>query len=165
VRAALQLNQALLPDQVRVLGADHPDTLTTRNNIADWTGQCGEAARGAAALPGAAARSGARARRRSSGHAHDPQQHRRLDRRVRRGAPALQLFQAVLPDQVRVLGADHPDTLTTRNNIAGWTGACGEARAALQLFQALLPDQVRVLGADHPNTLNTLDWIRSLTPD
>ena len=63
------------------------------------------------------------------------------------------------------LGADHSDKLTTRSNIAHWTGQCGEARAALQLFQALLPDQVRVLGADHPDTLNTLDWIRSLTPD
>jgi hypothetical protein len=28
---------------------------------------------------------------------------------------ALRLFQALLPDRVRVLGADHPDTLTTNN--------------------------------------------------
>jgi hypothetical protein len=30
---------ALLPDRERVLGSDHPDTLTTRNNIAGWTAQ------------------------------------------------------------------------------------------------------------------------------
>ena len=29
----------LLPDLVRVLGPDHPYTLTTRNNIAYWTEQ------------------------------------------------------------------------------------------------------------------------------
>ena len=34
---ALRLSQELLPDRVRVLGPDHPDTLTTRSNIADWT--------------------------------------------------------------------------------------------------------------------------------
>jgi hypothetical protein len=74
----------------------------------------------------------------------------------------LRLFEALLPDQGRVLGADHPDTLRTRNNIAGWTGQCGEAREALRLFEALLPDQERVLGADHPETLRTREWIRYL---
>jgi hypothetical protein len=42
------------------------------------------------------------------------------------------LFQALLPDQTRVLGADHPHTLTTRNNIAAGTGQCGDAREALR---------------------------------
>lgn len=31
--------RALLADRERVLGPDHPHTLTTRNNIAYWTGQ------------------------------------------------------------------------------------------------------------------------------
>jgi hypothetical protein len=53
------------------------------------------------------------------------------------------------------LGPDHPGTLTTRNNIAAWTGDCGDAREALRLFSELLPDQERVLGADHPDTLRT----------
>jgi len=35
---------------------------------------------------------------------------------------ALRLFVALLPDRERVLGADHPDTLTTRSNVAFWTG-------------------------------------------
>jgi Tetratricopeptide repeat len=61
-----------------------------------------------------------------------------------------------------VLGADHPDTLTTRNNIADWTGRTGDARGALALFQALLPDLERVLGADHPNTLTTQAWVNEL---
>jgi hypothetical protein len=33
---ALRLSRELLPDQERVLGPDHPDTLTTRGNIAYW---------------------------------------------------------------------------------------------------------------------------------
>ncbi|MGC1720598.1 MAG: NACHT domain-containing protein, partial [Isosphaeraceae bacterium] len=51
------------------------------------------------------------------------------------------------------LGPGHPDTLTTRHNIASWTGEVGEAREALRLYRELLPDQERVLGRDHPNTL------------
>jgi hypothetical protein len=35
--AALRLSQDLLPDLVRVLGPDHPYTLTTRDYIAHWT--------------------------------------------------------------------------------------------------------------------------------
>ena len=54
-----------------------------------------------------------------------------------------------------MLGRDHPDTLTTRNNIAAWTGEVGDAREALRLFTELLPDMERVLGRDHPNTLQT----------
>jgi hypothetical protein len=31
--------ERLLADQTRVLGPDHPDTLTTRNNLDYWHGQ------------------------------------------------------------------------------------------------------------------------------
>jgi hypothetical protein len=54
-----------------------------------------------------------------------------------------------------VLGPDHPDTLTTRNNIAQLTGQSGDPAAALHLSQDLLPDLVRVLGPEHPHTLTT----------
>jgi hypothetical protein len=60
-------------------------------------------------------------------------------------------------------GADHSNTLTTRSNIASWTGRCGDAREALQLFQALLPDRTRVLGADDPDTLTTHSNVASWT--
>ena len=72
---------------------------------------------------------------------------------------ALRLFAELLPDRERVLGRDHPVTLSIRNNIASWTGEAGDSREALRLFTELLPDQERVLGRDHPDTLNTLMWI------
>jgi Tetratricopeptide repeat len=62
----------------------------------------------------------------------------------------------------RVLGLDHPDVLTTRNNIAYWAGEAGDARRALELFKELLPDQERVLRPDHPDVLRTQNWIRHL---
>jgi len=76
---------------------------------------------------------------------------------------AIGLFEMLLADQIRVLGADHPDTLTTRNNIASWYGRAGRVDEAIGLFEVLLADQIRVLGADHPDTLATrayLDYLR-----
>ena len=51
-----------------------------------------------------------------------------------------------------MLGADHPDTLTSRNNLAGAYYAAGDLGRAIPLFEQALADCVRVLGADHPQT-------------
>jgi len=53
--------------------------------------------------------------------------------------------------------------LTTRNNVAYWTGEAGDTRGALELFTALLPDRQRVLGPDHPDVQATQAWIEQLT--
>jgi hypothetical protein len=68
---------------------------------------------------------------------------------------ALRLSSAVLSDQERVLGRDHPDTLMTRNDIARRLGETGDRSGALRLLSELLPDRERVLGPDHPDTLRT----------
>ena len=56
----------------------------------------------------------------------------------------------LLPDMERLLGSQHPRTLTTRDNVAFWTGVCGDAAQALRLFEELLPDRERVLGPRPP---------------
>lgn len=63
---------------------------------------------------------------------------------------------------MRVLGVDHPDTLSTRNSLAGRRGEAGDAAGAVTVLQELLADQVRVLGADHPNTLTIRRLIANL---
>ena len=63
----------------------------------------------------------------------------------------------------RVLGPDHPNTLTTRGNLAESTAATGGAAGALRLFLGLLPDRERVLGPDHPVILTTRAFIAALT--
>jgi hypothetical protein len=77
-------------------------------------------------------------------------------------AQALRLAEELLSDQVRVLGADHPETLVTRNSIAHWTGACGDPAQALRLYEELLPDKVRVLGPSDPEALRTHNNIAGL---
>jgi hypothetical protein len=73
-------------------------------------------------------------------------------------------YAALLSVMGRVLGAEHPDTLTTRNNLAGWTGEAGDAAGARDQFAALLSIRERVLGPDHPDTLatrtNLAGWTR-----
>lgn len=68
---------------------------------------------------------------------------------------AVQLFERLLPDYVRVLGPYHPAVLAIRNNIARWTGECGDAAGDLQKSRELLPDRTRALGPSHPSTLAT----------
>ena len=148
--AALHHGRQELPLRRRLQGDDHPDTLTTRSNIAAWTGECGDAAEALRLfqelLPD---------RVRVLGPDHPDTLTTRSNIASWTGecgdpAGALRLFRELLPDLVRVLGPDHPDTLATRNNIACWTGECGDPAGALRLFRELLPDRVRVLGPATP---------------
>ena len=68
---------------------------------------------------------------------------------------AISLLEELVADRLRVLGADHPDTLTTRNNLAGYLAEAGQLETAISLLEELVADRLRVLGADHPDTLTT----------
>ena len=61
-------------------------------------------------------------------------------------------LQRALADRVRLLGADHPRTLTSRNNLATAYDDAGELGRAIPLYEQTLADSVRVLSADHPQT-------------
>ena len=58
-------------------------------------------------------------------------------------------------------GAEHLDTLTTRGNLAYYTGQAGDAAGARDQYTALLPIRERVLGPEHyghPRQPRPLDW-------
>ncbi|MFF9010880.1 tetratricopeptide repeat protein, partial [Streptomyces goshikiensis] len=61
-----------------------------------------------------------------------------------------QAFTELLTHERRILGDDHPDTLTTRGNLATWRGEAGDPAGAAQALTELLTDALRVLGAEHP---------------
>jgi hypothetical protein len=112
---------ALLSIRERVLGPEHPDTLSTRHNLASWTGQAGDAAGArdqyAALLP---------IRERVRGPRHPDTLSTRHNLAYWTGqagdaAGARDQFAALLPIRERVLGPEHPDTLSTRHNLAYWT--------------------------------------------
>ena len=70
-------------------------------------------------------------------------------------ARSILIAEPLLADQERVLGADHPDTLATRNNLATAYWTAGRTAEAITLYEQTLADRERVLGADHPDTLKT----------
>nr|WSX78594.1 tetratricopeptide repeat protein [Streptomyces sp. NBC_00899] len=55
----------------------------------------------------------------------------------------------------RLRGADHPNTLASRNNLAYAYQSAGNLARAIELHEQNLADRLRVLGPDHPNTLTT----------
>ena len=53
------------------------------------------------------------------------------------------------------LGLCHPDTLLSRDNLAGAYREAGRLHEAIELFEQNLDDRTRILGPHHPDTLTT----------
>ena len=154
---ALAVQRQVLRAREETRGAEHPDTLAARGNLARWTGEAGDAAgardRFAALLP---------VRERVSGAEHPETLTVRGNLAYYTGAAgdaagARDQYAALLPVRERVSGAEHPETLTARDNLARWTGEAGDAAGARDRFAALLPVRERVSGAEHPDTLTARD--------
>ena len=65
---------------------------------------------------------------------------------------AILAAEPLVADCERLLGADHPDTLTSRNNLARAYRAAGRTSEAIPLLERTLDVREWLLGADHPNT-------------
>jgi tetratricopeptide (TPR) repeat protein len=70
-------------------------------------------------------------------------------------AQAIEYGQGLAADRERVLGETHPDTLTSRNNLATAYRAAGRLDEAIPLLERTLADRERVLGETHPDTLTS----------
>ncbi|WP_214325769.1 FxSxx-COOH system tetratricopeptide repeat protein [Nonomuraea sediminis] len=154
-RTAALLYKEITSHRIAVLGADHPNTLTTRDDLARWTGEAGGASVARDAL---AALLPIRERVLGADHPNTLTTRHNLARwtgEAGDASAARDAFAALLPDMARVLGAHHPDTLTTRHNLAHWTGEAGDAAAARDALAVLLPIREQALGAHHPDTLTT----------
>jgi tetratricopeptide (TPR) repeat protein len=56
-----------------------------------------------------------------------------------------------------VLGAEHPDTATSLNNLAALLDSQGNYEGARPLYERALAIKEKVLGAEHPNTAISLN--------
>jgi hypothetical protein len=74
---------------------------------------------------------------------------------------AIALLERTLADRERLLGGDHLDTLTSRNNLAKAYLTAGRPAEAIPLLERTLADRGRVLGADHANTLMSRNILAS----
>ena len=65
-------------------------------------------------------------------------------------AGARQHQEQVLAARRRLLGEEHPDTLTARNNLAATLYAQGDLAGARQQQEQVLAARRRLLGEEHP---------------
>ena len=147
--------EAVAADSARVLGADHPDTLASWNNLAIAYQEVGRTAEAIRLQERALA---GRVRVLGPDHPDTLASRNNLAiacQQVGRTAEAIRLQERALAGRVRVLGPDHPDTLVSRNNLAGAYQQMGWAAEAIASFERALAGRERVLGPGHPDTLAT----------
>lgn len=65
------------------------------------------------------------------------------------------LHERRLADRVQALGADHPDSLASRSDLADAYRTAGRLGEAIRLHEQTLADRTRVLGQDHRDTLGS----------
>jgi eukaryotic-like serine/threonine-protein kinase len=137
------------------LGPDHPDSLTSRNNLAVAYLNDG---RPYDAIP--LLEETLPARRLKLGPDH-PDTLRSRDNLASayysagRTDDAIRIDEETLKAREAKFGPDNPDTLANRNNLAANYHAAGRYDEASALLEATLKTQSSTLGPDHPHTLIT----------
>ncbi|RNL72465.1 tetratricopeptide repeat protein [Streptomyces sp. I6] len=152
---AIRHLQRALTDRTRVLGEDHPDTLSSRNNLAGAYDSVGDLGR-AIELYERTLTDMVRVLGEDHPVTLSSRNNLAVAYRVAGDVGrAVPLFEQTLTGTVRVLGEDHPDTLISRNNLAYAYKSVGDLGRAIELYERTLTDMVRVLGEDHPSTLTS----------
>lgn len=75
---------------------------------------------------------------------------------AKRYPEARDAFAAILPEHVRILGPEHPTTLTVRGNVAAALTLSGDPAAAAGVLGEMLVLRERINGPEHPETLTVL---------
>jgi len=152
---AIAIGERLTAERERVLGADHPHTLSARNNLAEAYRVAGRADE---AIPLHEQNLANHERIQGPTHLETLQSRNNLALAywaAGRTDEAIPLFEQNLADSEEVLGPDHPETLTSRNNLALAYKDAGRMDEAISLFAQTLADRERILGSDHPYTLQS----------
>ncbi|MBV1855885.1 tetratricopeptide repeat protein [Catellatospora tritici] len=152
---AADLLRHVIADRTRVQGADHPDTLNSRHDLANSIGESGDRAEAVRLYRTLVAD---RIRVLGVDHPDTLDSRHNLAYNIGEGgdrAEAVRLFRTLVADHIRVLGVDDPETLTARHNLAYNIGEIGNRAEAVRLLRTLVADRNRILGADHLHTLST----------
>jgi serine/threonine protein kinase len=137
------------------LGPDHPDTLTSRHNLANAYRDAGRTSEAIALIQATL-----KLRESTLGPDHPDTLKSRNSLAIAymnagRTSEAIALHQATLKLREAVLGPDHPDTLTSRINLAAAYRDAGRTSEAIGLHQAALKLREAKLGPEHPDTLGS----------
>ena len=156
------LAKEALDQRTALLGAEHPDTLGSINNLAIVLYYKGDNA-GAEALY----RRCLAVQERTLGN-EDPATLTSVNNLANvldeKGdhAGAEALFRRSLDALERTLGAEHPTTLSSVNNLAVVLKAKGDYAGAEALYRRCLEARERTLGQEHPDTLQSVNNLANL---
>ncbi|MCX4973240.1 tetratricopeptide repeat protein [Streptomyces sp. NBC_00620] len=152
---SIPLRTAALTQYEQELGDIHPDTLTSRNNLALAYKSAGDLNR---AIPLYEATLTQREQVLGDIHPSTLNSRNNLALAYKSAGDlnrAIPLYEATLTQREQVLGDTHPDTLTSRNNLALAYQSAGDLDRTIPLLEATLTQYEQVLGDTHPNTLNS----------
>ena len=155
VTEAVGVTEAALAIRLRELGGDHPDTLTSQNNLAlayhsdgrldeaipiyEQTLEATRAKLGGDHPDTLTSQNNLAAAYRAAG---------RLDE-------AIPIYEQTLEAMRAKLGGDHPDTLRSQNNLALAYQSVGRLDEAIPIYEQTLEAMRAKLGGDHPDTLTS----------
>jgi tetratricopeptide (TPR) repeat protein len=160
--AALPWYELCLETAEQRLGADHPDTASSLNNLAELYDSIGKYSE---ALPLSQRALQISEQQLGTNHPDTATSLNNLAALYEASgkySAALPLYQRALQICEQQLGADHPSTATSLNNLAGLYEASGKYSAALPLYQRALQIYEQQLGADHPHTATSLNNLAAL---
>ena len=152
---AITTHLELLTDQQRILGMDHPDTLTSHHNLAHELANAGRVEEAITEWRRILADS---RRILQDDHPDTLMSWASLADELGsagRVEESLSELRKVLAAYEAALGIDHSDTLNTRHLVACRLGEAGHREEALSVLRQVLADRERVLGDSHQQTLIT----------
>ncbi|MGQ4437157.1 tetratricopeptide repeat protein [Streptomyces sp. SAS_260] len=159
------LREHLHQSEMRQLGRNHPDTLSSRNDLALSLRNLGRVQEAVELQRDALAAS-----ERVLGADHPGTLTARNNlalalRDLGRHQEAAELHRRELAASERALGPDHPGTLTARNNLALALHVLGRHQEAAELHRDALANCERVLGPTDPRTLTSRNNLASVLAD
>ncbi len=156
------INQRLNAQNEKLLGLEHPDTLTSMANLASTfcnQGRWKEAEElDVQVLETSLRVLGFEHPSTLTSMANLASTHRNQGR----WKEAEELFVKVMETSSRVLGLEHSSTLTSMANLASTYRNQGRWKEAEELFVQVIETSSRVLGLEHPSTLTTMTNLASI---
>ena len=164
-REAEPMYRQALADRTQVLGAYHPDTIASVNDLASCLRFHGKYAE---AEPMCRQALADRTRVLGANHPRTITNMSNLawclDAQGKH-AEAESIYRLALADRMRVLGAEHLDTIGSVGNLAICLSAQGKHAEAEPMHRQALADRTRFLGADHPDTIRSVNGLASCLND
>jgi tetratricopeptide (TPR) repeat protein len=161
-RDAERIGVHLLQLRNRVLGVEHPDTLTSVNNLASLYTSQGRYGEAEPLLVGALEASERVLVVEHPDTLTSMNNLALLYASQGQYGKAEPLYERALEARKRVLGVEHPDTLTSMNNLAVLYESQERYGEAEPLFVRALEARERVLGVEHPDTLTSVNTLANL---